>query len=804
MSYSMTIDRVISNMSTKTRILYLQSDCPDVLEMVLDKDKGSSFLRTWLGIDIEYYKGFRETCKYHAARPLLSVYEEHSSYGILKGDEYYKKQRGIIDEVISLKSDIDGKCEPVYYCCGNERFCLRINQIDKGDINKEEIRKSAEAASNKIDLSNKMEGSYILGDHILYCKLDGVPANISTVHVCKFFYLTNADALDTSALARMLQAFLENEHYRNAKLILTGTTRLIPSMLADQIQLIRLGAPSVEDIQKQLKERPSECQRLSECRRNFEFSDEEIKKFAGTLSGLTYLQLENIYASFGDNLAYHLKYTPGALSEKVWCQKKMESEKDGILDIDKIEENPGVVGIGGFERWLNENLPDLADPSTAEQFGSTPPRGLIISGVPGTGKSKLAKQMAYQWNQMMVKDNARPVSFIKFDIGRISSDKYGESEAKMERFLARISEQEPAVLLVDEVEKTFYQDKKRKMHEVKEQLMAMLLFWLQEHKENIFTFMTSNDISILPTELIRSKRLSERFFVFLPGYIELMCMVYSFLRSKPEKNIYSDAFNTEIKGVCAAIDQHSKEYGSTPEYDRQLDNNLANAIEKGSLCNVLTKLTDYAKENARRPFMTGADMEDLVEKTNQRLRREKPNLGWTGEDFANAMIQCCCCDEFRPYAQSNMNKLVEMYLSCDYNDVSAHPLLPRVQFIEEDGRFVRDGDGVYIRGTAPKYAYDQYLQELVARKIEEAASREKREKDRQDRQDRLEEAQESQMEFQSEQMTHQREQWEFQSEQMERQRAQWEQEDQDEPSRKQYEENARTLQELQIRQLQQR
>lgn len=802
MSYRMMIDRVISNMSTKTRILYLQSDCPDVLEMVLDedKDKGYSFLRTWLGMDIEHYKSFREMCKYHAARPLLSVYEEHSSYGILKGDEYYKKQREIIDKVISLKSDRDGKCEPVYYCCGNERFRLQINQIDKGDINKEEIRESAEGASNKIDLRNKMEDSYVLGDHTLYCKLDGVPANISTVHVCKLFYLTNADALDTSALARMLQAFLENEHYRNAKLILTGTTRLIPSMLADQIQLIRLGAPSVEDIQKQLKER------LSECRRNLEFSDEEIKRFAGTLSGLTYLQLENIYASFGDNLAIELKERPGALSEKVWRQKKMESEKDGILDFDKIEENPGVVGIGGFERWLNENLPDLADPSTAELFGSTPPRGLIISGVPGTGKTQLAKQMAYQWNQMRVKDHARPVSFIKFNIGRISSSKYGESEAKMERFLARISEQEPAVLLVDEVEKTFYQDKKsnQEMHEVKKQLMGMLLFWLQEHKENIFTFMTSNDISILPSELIRSGRLSERFFVFLPGYIELMCMVYSFLRSKAKakKKIYKDAFNTEIMGVCDAIDEHSEKYGSTPEEDRKLDNNLANAIKKGSLRHVLTKLTDYAKENERMPFMTGADMEELVKKTNQRLRREKPDQKWDGEDFANAMIQCCCCDEFRPYAQSNMNKLVEMYLSCDYDDVSAHPLLPRVQFIEEDGRFVRDG--AYIRGTAPKYPYDQYLQELVAGKIEEAASREKREKDRQDRQDRLEKAQESQMEFQSEQMKHQREQWIFQSEQMERQREQWQQEEKDKPSRKKYEENALRLQELQIRQMQQR
>lgn len=775
MHYIQKIDRVISNINAQIRILYLESDNPDVLRMVLDKNNGSNYLKRWLGI-AKLYNSFEEARRHHAARPLLSIYEQHGSYGILKDEEYYIRQEGLTERVISVKPNANGVFEPVYFCCDNERFCIKVRQ------HKEKI-----APPDAIDLRERLKTKFIRGNHVLYWEVDAVPLGIPTIDSCQFLYLTNAGVLDKNALAQMLQAFLESDQYRKTKLILTGTTRSIPGTMADQIQLIRLGAPSIEDIKEQMKER------ISDCGVPVKFSEKEIREFSETLAGLTFLQLESIYASFGENLARDLRYEPGKLAEKAWQQKEMESEKDGILVFNKIEENPGVVGIGGFERWLNENLPDLADPASAAQFGNTPPRGLIISGVPGTGKTQLAKQMAYQWNQM-VKEHARPVSFIEFNIGSLSSEKYGESEAMMNRFLARISEQAPAVLLVDEVEKTFYRDKKsnQEMHEVKKQMMGMFLFWLQEHKENIFTFMTSNDMSILPPELIRSGRLSERFFVFLPSYIELMSMLYSFLWVKAKKGIYDEAFKREINSICAIIGEHSRGYGKKPERDRELDNELASNIRKGSLSNVLETLTDYAERNKRMSFMTGADMKELVEKTNRSLRTQKPGKRWSGKDFADAMRNCCCRDEFSPYAQSNMNKLVELYLSCDNNDVSSRPLLPRVQFLADEGRFVWEGE--YIRGTAPQYDYDRYLQKTVAGKIEEAAAREKREKERLDRQDRLQQEQEAQMGFRSKQM-------EFQAEQMERQRNQWAEDDEDRPGRKKHEENARRITELQLRKL---
>ena len=448
-----------------------------------------------------------------------------------------------------------------------------------------------------------------------------------------------------------------------------------------------------------------------------------------------------------------------------------------------------MVGVGGFDRWLNENLPYLVDPDEAKQLGIMPARGLIISGVPGTGKTQLAKQMAYRWG--CLNGNDEPVSFIEFNIGELSSSEYGKSEALMQKFLNRISEQAPAVLLVDEVEKTFYQNKNgnQEMHEVKKQLMGMFLGWLQEHSENVVTFMTSNDISILPPEMLRSGRLSERFFVFMPSYLELMCMLYAFIRDKSQ--LFCQEFNEKIEGICRAIEEHSKSYETNDEQDQRPDNGLSAKIKQGPLSHILEDLIKYAvgKEDPARvemlngadikwdellggpecgerdmpalrtPFMTGADMKELVRRAIMLLNRKKHDQKgrWTEEDFAREMNACCCRPQFIPYGQSNMEKLVDLYLSCDYQDVSERPLLPRYQFNESGGRFDREGQ--YIRGTQPDNLYDQYMQVIFMREIEKAAGEKKREKDRQDRQDRLQRFQLEQTDFQKQEMEYRMEQW---------------------------------------------
>lgn len=809
-SYIVKVNQIMSNISQEVRIVYLESDHPDILTLLLDAKTGAFDLREWLGFNDNI--SFENAKKLHTARPLTAVYKQNGNFGVLQGLEYYKTQTNIKNTDAVLVNITGPQSPPVYFYGPDGKpffFQLKLEEIKGRDTYLSNLKEGGRAFVWDAEL---IPDHYLVTrKHVLHVINDPTQPDSTKLPNdawCTLLYLTNADALDKAELCRMLQAFLDSKDiYPKAKLILTGATRNIPDTLAGQIQLIRIGAPTTEDIQKQLEEKPE----MKET-----FNAEEISCYANALTGLTHLQLQTVYARTGTPLAKQLK-SPRGISrfyEAIAMQKRLEGEKDNTLVFREIEENPGIAGVGGFLKWLNENMPDLLDPEGAKSLGITPPKGVILAGVPGTGKSQLAKQMAYQWKKQSKQKN---VSLIEFNIGNLSSSEYGKSEEKMERFLARISEQAPAILFIDEVEKTFYQatDGQQEMHEVKKQQMGRLLGWLQDHKENIFTFMTSNNINALPPELIRSGRLSERFFVFMPTYIELMSMLYVFLRDMAEKEIFDDRFNAEIKNICKVIDDHSMNYGKQSEKDSELDAGLAQAIRRGSLRQVLINMTKCAAGNAARrkkleeapdtiewdkwmndeditmrtPFMTGADMKELVRKTILLLRRGE-HKKWTGQQFAQAMETCCTAPEFSPYGQSNLEKVAKLYLGCDYPDTSANPLLPRYTFNQQKGKFNSN-----LPGT--DNLYDLYMQQVLKREIEKAAA-------------------EDQKKFQHEQMEQQRKQWKiddedrpqqrafqkkqmvFQEEQMDEQRKQWKKDKRDERERDQAQKDSWELTKLQL------
>ena len=810
-SYIHKINSNVEKIAPDIRIIYIESDHPDILGTILNRETGSSELRSWLNINI--YDSFTKAKHAHAGRPLAAVYQSHGNCGTLRNSQYYKEQQNITPanreepEELSMTLDKIGKSKPIhFYTPNHEHLHFQISLAEN--------QPQAVPPDKIIDLKKLPINTYLLGKNLLHFQINPIDYNSNgpiSDDSCRFFYLTNADAIDQNTLAAMMRAFLESQDtYPNAKLLLTGTTRSIPSALAGQVLLIRLGVPSLDDIKQKLHTKLHE-----EYDAKLPFTDSQIDEFTSVLTGLTYLQLENVFADIGKGfLVKTLKKGKDKLSQIAGNEKKRESEKDGVIIFDKVEENPGIVGIGGFVRWLNENYDDLIDPKSAEEFGLTPPRGVILAGVPGTGKTQLAKQLTYQWWK-----SDKNASTIDFKIENLSSDKFGQSEGKMAYFLARISEQEPAVLLIDEVEKTFYKAKENRqaMHEVRQQQMGMLLKWLQEHTENIFTFMTSNDIDILPPELIRSGRISERFFLFLPNLTELICILYSQLKKRAHKGIFESAFSKEIVSVCEKIETYCSKYGRKASEDEELDQDLNQAIRNSSLCMFLIRLTEYAinpqqeevrsKElskadtlwetwfsdssiNMLTPFLTGADMGELLNLAISWLRRNKPDGKgkgkWTSADFISAMLECC--REFQPYGQTNLDKLVDLYLSCDYKDASAHPLLPRLQFNKQDGRFVRDTDNIYILNTNPDNLYDKYLQQVLMREIEKRTAEEKQKKDREERRDRIEQAQEKHMEFQKEQIN--------------RQRRQWMEDDADKPARKEAERVSREIQRIQLKKLQ--
>ena len=770
-SYTNKLDTIIRNMSKRIRVIYLESDypSPDILDMVLDRVTGSEELRSWLGLP-ETASGFQYAVRNHFARRFAAVYSDHTAFGVLKDSDHYRKECNLENPATELKLDSFGQSQPVFfYTPGKECICLEAK-----------LEANCPREAETVNLKDLPVKRYFTGKNVLSLRMDGVdlrkPPIISN-DSCLFFYLTNANALGETALARQIQAFLENDIYPRAKLILTGSTRCIPEALSGQIQLIRLGAPSAADIEEALRERLKSAGAQTPAK--------DLAEYAEQLNGLTYMQLENIYTRLGSHFGKERKDDLNLLATLAWEQKQAESEKDGVLVYKRIQKDPGVVGTGRFTQWFNQNVNDLIDPQTAKKvYGISPPKGVILTGIPGGGKSQLSKQLAYRWE----KKSSKPVTYIEFDISKVSSKWVGESEQKMATFLDRISEQEPAVLYIDEIEKIFHKDSNQsEMHDTKKAQMGKLLAWLQEHDENIFTFATCNNISALPPELTRSGRFSERFLVYLPGYYELMAMLYTFLKPKAELKIFDEKFRKDIQDIYDIIERHAKEFGLNDESDKKLDSSLKNAIRNSLLSDVLVALAKAAEGHKRMPFLTGADMEKLVTDTIQWLRLTKKGNEWSGSDFGQAMKACCCDPTYTPYGQSNMENLVDLYLNCDYPFISSQPVLPKHLFDRQTGSFKTDKNG-YLDGAKPDNDYDQYLQKVMIREIQDATGEKQRQKKREERQDRI--------------LEHQEKQQSFQEKQMVRTEAQWKEEDADRGARKKAEETAREIQKLQLKQLQ--
>jgi len=182
---------------------------------------------------------------------------------------------------------------------------------------------------------------------------------------------------------------------------------------------------------------------------------------------------------------------------------------DGILEL--IEADAGTLdevgGLEGLKSWLS--LRGRALEPEARGFGLDPPRGVLLTGVPGCGKSFVAKTLARTWG----------LPLLLLDPGRLYGPYIGESEQRLASALRSAEAMAPAVLWVDEIEKGFAAGG-RADSGVSERVRATFLRWMQDRPDGIFVVATANDVAALPPEFTRKGRFDEIFFVDLPTAAE--------------------------------------------------------------------------------------------------------------------------------------------------------------------------------------------------------------------------------------------------------------------------------------------
>jgi|GEM_PF-437867 hypothetical protein len=232
------------------------------------------------------------------------------------------------------------------------------------------------------------------------------------------------------------------------------------------------------------------------------YSEDEIKEIVDSLLGLSAYEMTV-------QMAKGIR-APGAVLDPKFLMMAKEQivKKSGILTF--MQGNTSGKDIGGLnvlKSWFLQRKSSFSD--SARAFGLEPPKGVLLVGIPGTGKSLAAKCLGHEWG----------MPILHLDVGKVMSGLVGSSESKIREVLATADACAPCILFVDEIEKSMSGTESSNFSDAgtTARVFSSFLTWLQDHKTEVFVVATANNIKQLPPELMRKGRFDEIFFVDLPG-----------------------------------------------------------------------------------------------------------------------------------------------------------------------------------------------------------------------------------------------------------------------------------------------
>lgn len=237
------------------------------------------------------------------------------------------------------------------------------------------------------------------------------------------------------------------------------------------------------------------------------------------------------------DLAYCLASVKDGFDDKspftVSSEKEQIIRKSGILDY--FPKNESLKDVGGMENlkeWLKKR--QLAYDKEARDWGLKEPKGLLLLGVPGCGKSLIAKSIASSWNMPL----------LRLDVGKVFQGIVGSSEDNIRKAIATAEAVAPCVLWIDEIEKGLsgVQSSGATDGGVTSRIFSTILTWMQEKTAPVFVVATANNINQLPPELLRKGRFDKIFFVDLPSQKEKE-NIFSIHLQKNRQNVSSFALD---------------------------------------------------------------------------------------------------------------------------------------------------------------------------------------------------------------------------------------------------------------------
>jgi len=282
-------------------------------------------------------------------------------------------------------------------------------------------------------------------------------------------------------------------------IILISPVMHLPEELQKDVTILDFTLPGDADISTLLE--GMIAQNTSSGRVVVDLQPEDRERLIKAAQGLTLAEAENAFARAMVNDG-KLDAAGVAL---VLNEKRQTIRKSGLLEFVPVDVNlDDVGGLENLKRWLiKRNNSWLAE---ASEYGIRPPKGVLVTGVPGCGKSLTAKAIASLWQ----------IPLLRMDIGKVFSGLVGSSEQNMRSAIRTAEAIAPCVLWIDEIEKGFANTTGGGDAGTSARVFGSFLTWMQEKTVPVFVIATANNIRSLPPEFLRKGRFDEIFFVDLP------------------------------------------------------------------------------------------------------------------------------------------------------------------------------------------------------------------------------------------------------------------------------------------------
>ena len=351
-------------------------------------------------------------------------------------------------------------------------------------------------ALGAVDFENKIKEESITD---LYSFLDtlyseGIKSNV-------FLLIKNAeeelkDARNIAYIKKIAETRYSNSDY-NFTIIVISETETVPKELEKFTSILDIPNMSKDEIEKYILKFSKD--------NNIKVDEKDIGEVAISLKGLTKLEIDHVL-----NMIIESKNNISISGRDIIIKEKGQIiKKSSILEIidfkEKIED---IGGLEGLKEWLKSKAQVFRRLDEAKKFGVDTPKGVLLVGMPGCGKSLAAKASARLFN----------VPLLRLDIGRLLGKYVGESEHNMRVALKTAESISPCILWIDEIEKAFAGiNQDGGASDITKRLFGQFLTWLQEKENTVFVVATANDITAFPPEFLRKGRFDEVFFIDFPN-----------------------------------------------------------------------------------------------------------------------------------------------------------------------------------------------------------------------------------------------------------------------------------------------